>query len=1030
MTFILLLAGITNIGSIFPDEGSYSTVFFPMMDSIKLEGDVEKRAHSWDIQTLDSEGSVGKYSSIAIDSNDNIHISFFDDTNKSLKYAYFNGTAWTIENVSSNIGISMETSIAVDSQNRPHISYTTGALRYGFFNGNMWINELIDTDGRRYSSIAIDSNDLPHIAYFDDEASNGNLKYTYNNGSLWNMTIVDSPGTVGLWPSIKMDLSDHPHISYVDSSNQCLKYAYNNGITWHKEVVDTAIGLVGGYTSIAIDTNKYIHISYYKSLDYDLKYAYYNGSSWSKTIIDSNGDVGTDTSIALDSNERPHISYHDSTNSDVKYAYFNGTEWQTEAIDTIESDGFYTSLVLDSMDLPHISEYDLTNKDLKIAHLLDREPVANAGPDLVTDQHQEVTFVGSNCTDDFGIISYNWTFDYNGTIFNLTEMNSTFIFHIPGVYEVTLNVTDTRDNWDSDTMFVTVRDITPPVAVAEADNPIVDQYRTINFTSFKSTDNVGVTSYRWSFTYVSVHKTFNTMNFSYTFDIAGEYLIILNVTDDRDNWDVDHLIVRVRDIEKPELINDNSPSMGTTGDIFELNLSAADNVAMESVRIHWEHGTLGGNDTLSSTDYYWTGDIILDDDLGDLEYEIYIMDSSKNYLNSTVKTVPVIDNDLPNIEGDNTSVTGTTGEELLFRIKASDNIEVETVHLDWDQGTINGQIVLTEIEGIWIGNITLPHDIEDFIYTVTVTDTSNNSYLGPIRVVAVMDNDAPRADAGSDRVMDQSTNITLDGGASTDNIGIVNYVWSFIYDGKPNIYFGKAVTLQFNISGVYNITLNVTDGVGNFDADTVRITVLDSEPPVADISGKFADIEPGETVTFSGEGSTDNQGITNWTWNVTTPSGTYVRYGSSIDIEFEGKGTYGITLCVEDAGGNADSVSKTIIVGESNGKPDDDNDDDNDDGNNETTSEEDKQGVFFYIVSGVLALVIISAIVYFFVFRNRRATVVSEEVQKEKEENHDNMSVDPPAENEPQSPEDTAVSLNGEEPGEREPISGNGTGQP
>ncbi|MBI5050773.1 MAG: putative metal-binding motif-containing protein, partial [Nitrospirae bacterium] len=41
---------------------------------------------SWANYTID-EGYVGVYSSIAIDSNDNIHIGYFDDTNFDLKYA-------------------------------------------------------------------------------------------------------------------------------------------------------------------------------------------------------------------------------------------------------------------------------------------------------------------------------------------------------------------------------------------------------------------------------------------------------------------------------------------------------------------------------------------------------------------------------------------------------------------------------------------------------------------------------------------------------------------------------------------------------------------------------------------------------------------------------------------------------------------------------------------------------------------------------------------------------------------------------
>ena len=77
---------------------------------------------AWQISTLDTAGDVGDNSSLALDSSGNPHISYNSETEKSIKYAYWNGTAWVIQKVADGPDVGWGTSLALFSST-PYISF-------------------------------------------------------------------------------------------------------------------------------------------------------------------------------------------------------------------------------------------------------------------------------------------------------------------------------------------------------------------------------------------------------------------------------------------------------------------------------------------------------------------------------------------------------------------------------------------------------------------------------------------------------------------------------------------------------------------------------------------------------------------------------------------------------------------------------------------------------------------------------------------------------------------------------------------
>jgi len=285
---------------------------------------------SWEYTTLSDQGiEAGLCTDIAIDSRGKVHISYLGwqyiggRLYQFLMYTTNLSDSWVTSTI-DNTGIVGEyTSIAIDSNNKVHISYydaTNADLKYATNLSGSWVTSTIDSIGDvgTYTSIAIDSNNKVHISYYD--VTNADLKYATNLSGSWVTSTVDSTVyNVGKYTSIARDSNNKVHISYYDVANADLKYATNSSGSWVTSTIDNA-GDVGTYTSIARDSNNKMHISYYDATNADLKYATNLSGSWILSTIDSIGDVGTSTSIAIDLENKVHISYYDDTNVGLKYA--------------------------------------------------------------------------------------------------------------------------------------------------------------------------------------------------------------------------------------------------------------------------------------------------------------------------------------------------------------------------------------------------------------------------------------------------------------------------------------------------------------------------------------------------------------------------------------------------------------------------------------------------------------------------------------------------------------------------------------
>ncbi|MCK4404211.1 MAG: T9SS type A sorting domain-containing protein, partial [candidate division Zixibacteria bacterium] len=237
---------------------------------------------NWQQEGIDSQpdysADVGEWNSIAFDTDGYPHIAYTYQTwagDCYLRHAYKDASGWHIQVADSLIGDEFQyVSLALDNDNNPHISYydcDVYDLKYAHWDGATWHTVRVDSTGGvgKHSSIALDSLDYPHIAYLD--GTNYGVKYARWDGSNWQIETVESDVGYGFYTSLALDANDRPHISSGEYMGN-LRFAYWDGSDWQIEVVDNTVCC--DWTSLAIDDSGYCHIAYYDGGDStNLKYA-------------------------------------------------------------------------------------------------------------------------------------------------------------------------------------------------------------------------------------------------------------------------------------------------------------------------------------------------------------------------------------------------------------------------------------------------------------------------------------------------------------------------------------------------------------------------------------------------------------------------------------------------------------------------------------------------------------------------------------------------------------------------------------
>lgn len=152
---------------------------------------------------------------------------------------------------------------------------------------------------------------------------------------------------------------------------------------------------------------------------------------------------------------------------------------------------------------------------------------------------------------------------------------------------------------------------------------------------------------------------------------------------------------------------------------------------------------------------------------------------------------------------------------------------------------------------------------------------------------------------------------SFNGTGSTDDVGIAAYRWTF---GDGATGRGATPSHTYAASGVYQVTLTVTDGGGLTNAltRTVSLGTATNLPPVAAWTVSCLPA-PAHRCTFDGTGSHDPDGsVVAYTW--TNANGKVLSTLATFTRNFVKSTTLTFTLTVTDNGGKTGALTKTFTV--------------------------------------------------------------------------------------------------------------------
>ncbi|MCK5559203.1 MAG: Ig-like domain-containing protein, partial [Thermoplasmata archaeon] len=205
--------------------------------------------------------------------------------------------------------------------------------------------------------------------------------------------------------------------------------------------------------------------------------------------------------------------------------------------------------------------------------------------------------------------------------------------------------------------------------------------------------------------------------------------------------------------------------------------------------------------------------------------------------NGTADWDAYVDTNAPEVAINSPSTGDYLAGTVTINASASDEISgIDYAAIIYDNGISTAEIYNSTPASDMFETNWDTTSYDDGEATLTLVSIDIAGLMNSTSITVTLDNTDPIADAGDDATIDVGTDFVFNGTGSSDNLGILSYEWTFVYDGTDQSLTGMSPSFTFDIAGEYEVTLTVTDQVGNTATDTimVNVTVTIELPTVVD----------------------------------------------------------------------------------------------------------------------------------------------------------------------------------------------------